>query len=191
MRSGVGVLLNIVTYSTGARMIKLPDLHRWNAGMSDKNEIWFFIVHFTTFPSISLCHARMTRYMYRHPSSFSFRIKRPCLHWNSWFHPFRIWHTWNTHSTIAYTQKRRFRIYFHSQPSILPITSHFDVIFIIIRCVERQNVVAKSNILTMFQDLKPRTIFISTRGLLIYRHDGPRVERLVIFHVARVTKQYI
>ena len=64
---------------------------------------------------------------------------------------------------IIYTQKQRFDIYFHSQPCILLITSHFDVIFIIIMCDERQNVVIKSNILTMLIDLKSRTIFISTR----------------------------
>ena len=25
------------------------------------------------------------------PSSFSFRIKRPCSHWNSWFYPLKFW----------------------------------------------------------------------------------------------------
>jgi len=46
----------------------------------------------------------------------------------------------------------------------ITVTSHFDVIFIIIMCVERQNVVVKSDILTMLKDLKPQTILFSTRG---------------------------
>ena len=102
---------------------------------------------------------------YRRPSSFSCRIKRPCSHWNSWFYPLKFWHTpRNIYPAIKCTHEQRFDMYFHSQPGILPITSHFDVIFIIIRCVERQNIVVKSDILTMFKDLKPRTIFISTHG---------------------------
>ena len=46
------------------------------------------------------------------------------------------------------------------------ITSHFDVLFIIVMCVARQNVEIKSNILTIFKDLKPRTKVISTVGTL-------------------------
>ena len=90
IRSDVGVLLNIITCSRGDYTIELLNLHRWNAGMSDKNQNWLFTIHFTTLSSISLCNARMSRY--RHPSSFSFRIKCPCSHWNSWFYPFQIVH---------------------------------------------------------------------------------------------------
>ena len=63
----------------------------------------------------------------------------------------------------------------------ITVTSHFDVIFIIIMCVERQNVVVKSDILTMLKDLKPRTILFSTRGRNI----------LSIIDVARAKKQYM
>ena len=73
----------------------------------------------------------------------------------------------NMYATIKYTQKQRFDIYFHSQPCILLITSHFDVLFIIITPDERQNVVVKSDILTMLKDLKPRTKVISNRDTLI------------------------
>ena len=169
-------------------MITLLDLHRWNAGMSDKNENWLFTIHFTAFPSISLCCARMSRY--RHPSSFSFRIKRPCAHRKSQFHPLEIGYTaQNMYPAIKYTQKQRFDIYFHSQPCILLITSHFDVLFIIIMCDERQNVVIKSNILTMLKDLKPRTIFISTLVTLISFIIWRFVERLINFDVVRAKKQ--
>ena len=61
-RSGVGVLLNIVTCSTDNQMITLLDLHRWNAGTSLRNQNWIFIVNFTTFLSIPLCNAQMTEY---------------------------------------------------------------------------------------------------------------------------------
>ena len=88
IRSGVEVHLNTITCSRRNHTTTLLDLHRWNAGMSDKNENWLFTIHFTAFPSISLCCARMSRY--RHPSSFSFRIKRPCLQWNSWFYPLKF-----------------------------------------------------------------------------------------------------
>ena len=73
----------------------------------------------------------------------------------------------NIYPAIERIRKRRFRICFHSQPGILPTTSYFDVIFIIIISDERQNVVVKYDILTMLKDLKPRTIFISTLGFLI------------------------
>ena len=69
---------------------------------------------------------------YRRPSSFSCRIKRPCSHWNSWFYPLKFWHTpRNIYPAIKCTQVQRFDMYFHSQPGILPTTSHFDVFFII------------------------------------------------------------
>ena len=128
MRSGVGVLMNIVTCSTGNHFIKLLDLHRWNAGISLKIQIWLSTILFRTFLSIPSSYARMSGY--RHPSSFSFRIKRPCTHWNSWFHPFKIEHTRNTYPAIKYTQKRRFSIYFHSQPLRLrshPISTSFSL----------------------------------------------------------------
>ena len=82
-------------------------------------------------------------------------------------------------------------MYFHSQPCILPITSHIDVIFIIIIhvCVERQNVVAKSDILTMFHNLKPRTILISTRGRSIPLLFLQLILKLIIFQVVRAKKQ--
>ena len=80
-------------------------------------------------------------------------------------------------------------MYFHSQPCILPITSHFDVIFIIIICVERQNVVAKSDILTMFHNLKPRTIFISTRDRSIALLILQLIEKLSIINAVRAKEQ--
>ena len=128
MRSGVGILLNNITCSTDNQMVTLLDLHRWNAGMSDKNENWLFTIQFTTFLSISLCHARMSRY--RHPSSFSFRIKCPSTHWNFEFHPFKTVHSCNISPAIKCTQKRRFSIYFRSQPYILrshPISTSFSL----------------------------------------------------------------
>ena len=80
-------------------------------------------------------------------------------------------------------------MYFHSQPGIFPITSHFDVIFINIMCDERQNVVAKSDILTMFHNLKPRTILISTRGRSIPLLFLQLILKLIIFQVVRAKKQ--
>jgi len=91
IRSGVGALLNIVTYSRGNYMIALLDLHRWNAGASLKNENWLFTIHFTTILSIPLCNALLSGY--RHSSSFSLRIKSQCTHRNSCFYPFKIRHT--------------------------------------------------------------------------------------------------
>ena len=127
---------------------------------------------------------------YRRPSSFSCRIKRPCSHWNSWFYPLKFWHTpHNIYPAIKCTQVQRFDMYFHSQPGILPTTSHFDVIFIIIRCVERQNIVVKSDILTMFKDLKPRTIFISTCGRSIPLFILQLIEKLSIINVVRAKTQ--
>ena len=136
--------------------------------------------------TILLCNAQMSRY--RHSSSFSFRIKRPSTHWNSPFHRFKNCHTCNFFLAIGCTQKLRFSIYFHSQLCIFPITSHFDVIFIIIKCDERQNVVVKSNILTMFHNLKPRTIFISTRDRSIPLFSLQLIEKLSIIDVVRAKK---
>ena len=134
--------------------------------MSDKNENWLFTIHFTTSNSISLCHARLSRYC--RPSSFWCRIKCPCKHRNSGISSFKRYHTpCNIYPAIECTQKRRFSYSFQSQPCISPFTSHFNVLFIINMCDERQNVVVKSNILTMFPYLKPPTIFISTLDLLI------------------------
>ena len=82
---------DLFTCSVYDHGITLLDLHRWNAGTPLYGQNWLFTIQFTTFLSISLCHARMSRY--RHPSSFSFRIKCPCTHWNSWFNPFQIEHT--------------------------------------------------------------------------------------------------
>jgi len=95
----------------------------------------------------------------------------------------------NIHRAIKFTQKQRLRIYFHSQPCILPITSHFDAIFIIIISVERQNVVVKTNIFTMFHNLKPRTIFISTRGRSIPLFIWQLIEKLSIIDLVRANKQ--
>ena len=129
MRSGVGILLNNITCSTDNQMVTLLDLHRWNARMSDKNENWLFTNHFTTFPSISLCHARLSRYC--RPSSFWFRIKRLCTHWNSWCHWFKFWPTpCNIYPAIERIQKQRSRVYFHSQPLNLqshPISTSFSL----------------------------------------------------------------
>ena len=125
-------------------------------------------------------------------TSFSFRIKRPCSHWNSWFYPLKTgFPLQKICPAIKCTQKQRFDMYFHSQPGIFPITSHFDVIFIIIKCDERQNVVVKSNILTMFHNLKPRTIFISTRDRSIPLFILQLIEKLSIIDVARAKKHYI
>ena len=57
-------------------------------------------------------------------------------------------------------------------------------------CVERQNVVAKSNILTMLKNLKPRTISFSTRGMLIPIF-WQFVEGLAIIDVVRAKKQHM
>jgi hypothetical protein len=81
-------------------------------------------------------------------------------------------------------------MYFPSQPGILPLTSQLDVIFIIIRCVERQNVVAKSDILTMFHNLEPQTIFISTRDRSIALLILQLIEKLSIIDVVRAKKHY-
>ena len=129
MRSGIGILLNIFTCSTVNQIITLLDLHRWNAGMSDKNENWLFTIHFTTSNSISLCHARLSRYC--RPSSFWFRIKCPCTHWNSRFHPFKICRTpCNIDPAIECTHQRRSCDCFHSQPLNLrphPISTSFSL----------------------------------------------------------------
>ena len=57
-------------------------------------------------------------------------------------------------------------------------------------CVERQNVVAKSNISTMLKNLKPRTISFSTRGMLIPIF-WQFVEGLAIVDVVRAKKQHM
>ena len=57
-------------------------------------------------------------------------------------------------------------------------------------CVERQNVVVKSNILTMLKNLKPRTISFSTRGMLIPTF-WQFVEGLAIIDVVRAKKQHM
>ena len=120
---------------------------------------------------------------YRRPSSFSCRIKRPCSHWNSWFYPLKFWHTpHNIYSAIKCTQEQRFDMYFHSQPGILPITSPFRRLF---HYHERQNVGSKSDILKMFHNLKPPTIFISTRGRSIPLFILQLIEKLSIINVVR------
>ena len=129
IRSRVGVLPSVLTYSACNHTMSLLDLHRWNAGMSDKNENWLFTNHFTTFPSISLCHARLSRYC--RPSSFWCRIKCPCTHRNSWCHRFKFWYTpCNIYPAIERIQKQRSRVYCHSQPLILqshPISTSFSL----------------------------------------------------------------
>ena len=188
IRSGVKLLLITLRHSRHNHIIPLLVLHLWNAGTFDFDQNWNFTIHFTTFLSFSLCNAPMSGY--RQASSFSFRIKCQCTHWNSWFYPLKIGRTpQNIYPAIKRTQKLSCRMYFHSQPCILPITSHIDVIFIIIICVERQNVVAKSDILTMFHNLKPRTILISTRGRSIPLLFLQLILKLIIFQVVRAKKQ--
>ena len=71
------------------------------------------------------------------------------------------------------------------------ITFHFDAIFIIIMCVERQNVVVKSDISKMLKELKPRTKIISTLDLLISFVIFQLIVRLVIFDIVRAKKQHV
>ena len=66
---------------------------------------------------------------------------------------------------------------------------HFNVIFILIISDERQNVVVKTNIFTMFHNLKPRTIFISTRGRSIPLFIWQLIEKLSIIDLVRANKQ--
>ena len=96
----------------------------------------------------------------------------------------------NIYPAIECTRKQKFTIKYHSQPCILPITSHFEVIFIIIFCVERQNVVVKSDIVTMLKNLRPQKILLPTLDLSISIF-WQFVQRLINFDVARATKQYI
>ena len=106
--------------------------------------------------------------------------------------PIKNWiHAQNMYPAIKYTQKQRFDIYFHSQPCILLITSHFDVLFIFIMCVERQNVVVKSNILTHFKVLKPLKYWFSTLGMLTTFIILQLIESLILFQVVRAKKQLI
>lgn len=124
---------------------------------------------------------------YRRPSSFSCRIKRPCSHWNSWFYPLKFWHTpRNIYPAIKCTHEQRFDMYFHSQPGILPITSPFRRLF---HYHERQNVGSKSDILKMFHNLKPPTIFISTHGRSIPLFILQLIEKLSIINVVRAKTQ--
>ena len=77
-------------------------------------------------------------------------------------------------------------MYFHSQPGILPITSPFRRLF---HYHERQNVGSKSDILKMFHNLKPPTIFISTRGRSIPLFIWQLIEKLSIIDLVRANKQ--
>ena len=84
-----------------------------------------------------------------HPFHLGFRIKRPCTHWNSWFHPFKKLYTRNTYSAIDCTQKRRFNIYCRSHPCILYRSYLISTSFSLssfINCVERQNVVVTNQL---------------------------------------------
>ena len=54
---------------------------------------------------------------------------------------------------------------------------------------ERQNVGSKSDILKMFHNLKPRTIFISTRGRSIPLFILQLIEKLSIINVVRAKTQ--
>jgi len=155
----------------------------------DKIQIRLSTILFSNFLSIPSSYARMSGY--RHPSSFSFRIKRPCTHWNSWFHPFKI----EPSLEISTRQSNTLRsgglaFIFTLSHSDYTVTSHFDLLFIITMCVERQNVVAKSNISTMLKNLKPRTISFSTRGMLIPIF-WQFVEGLAIIDVVRAKKQHM
>jgi hypothetical protein len=93
------------------------------------------------------------------PSSFSFRIKRPRTHRNSWIYAFNTWHT--SENPPGNQMHREAEILCFFSLSTMDITDHlpFRRPFHYIISDERQNVVAKTNILTMFKDLKPRTIF--------------------------------
>lgn len=71
------------------------------------------------------------------------------------------------------------------------VTSLFDIIFIIIRCVERQNVVVKSNILTMLNSLKPPTILFSSRDKLKPFHILQLIQRRTNFVAVRAKRLYI
>ena len=73
----------------------------------------------------------------------------------------------------------------------ITITFHFEAIFIIIMCVERQNVVGKSNILTKLEKLKRRTKMISTLDLLIFFVIFQLIIRLVIFDLVTAKKQHM
>ena len=73
----------------------------------------------------------------------------------------------------------------------ITITFHFDAIFIIIMCVERQNVVVKRDILTKLEKLKPRTKNISTLHMLIPCVIFQLIIRLVIFDLVRAKKQHM
>ena len=86
---------NVVIKSNNVFTSKTTNKSYLDSWHVDLNQLFGNSSSFFTLPepktTISLCHARMSRY--RHPSSFWCRIKRPCTHWNFEFHPFKIGHT--------------------------------------------------------------------------------------------------
>jgi hypothetical protein len=58
-------------------------------------------------------------------------------------------------------------------------------------CVERQNVVVKSDISKMLKELKPRTKMISTLHILMSCVIFQLIIRLVIFDLVRAKKQHM
>jgi hypothetical protein len=70
----------------------------------------------------------------------------------------------------------------------ITVTFGFNVIFITIMFVERQNVVVKSSFLTLFKELKARTIFVFARGSSIPLFILQLIGRLSIIDVVRAKK---
>ena len=90
-----------------------------------------------------------------------------------------------------YTRNWSFRNHYHSQPHISPSHLISTSLFIILHLVRRQNVVIKSDILTMFKGFSFFLFVLETLNTIFSLKVLQFVARLFLFDVGRAEKQQL
>jgi len=90
-----------------------------------------------------------------------------------------------------YTRNWSFRNHYHSQPHISPSHLISTSLFIILQRVRRQNVVIKSDILTMFKGFSFFLFVLKSLNTIFSLNILQFVARLILFDVARAEKQQL